>query len=421
MIKTKNRIIQDDFDIEKYRHLTEERKQLEDFSACNEIPLLWEKAKNYSVYDDSGNKFIDMTSGIFVANAGHSNSLIKKAIRNCLKDDLLFSFNYNTKIRIEFIKYLLSISPKYFNKVILMNSGSEATDTAYKLIKMWAKKNKKKYILTFRGSYHGRSLGSCLLSKGKEYSEWSGVKDDDVIFIDFPKENDKFESNMLPQANEIAAVFLEGYQGWSAEFYSKSYIQDLYKYAKKNNILIVFDCVQSGIYRTGKLYNYMHYEGVIPDIICVAKGISSSLPLAAVISRSDIIDIERDMDYSGTHSGNCLCLYAALANLKFLQDINFQEKLKKRIEVFVEIKKLEKYEIVRKVNVVGMVCGILFDTEEVATKIVYKCIENGILPVWTGKSSIKLGPPLIIPISAIKEAIDVIKKIIKEYNIKNVI
>ena len=292
MIKTKNRIIQDDFDVEQYRYLTEERKTLEDYSACYEIPLLWEKAKDFSVYDDSGNKWIDMTSGIFVCNSGFSNFKIKKAIRNCLNNDLLFSFVYNTKIRIEFVKYLLSISSKYFNKAILLNSGSEATDTAYKLIKIWSKKNKKKYILTFNGSYHGRSLGSCLLSKSKEYSEWSGFKDDDVIFIDFPKENDKFDSNMLPQTNEIAAFFLESYQGYSAEFYSESYIQDLYNYAKKNNILVVFDEIQSGFYRCGKLYNYMFYKGIEPDIICLGKGISSSLPLAAVLSRADIIDID---------------------------------------------------------------------------------------------------------------------------------
>ena len=183
MIKTKNRIIQDDFSVKWYRHLTLQRKQLEDYSACFEIDLLWEKAKDFSVYDDSGNKFIDMTSGIFVANAGHSNPLIKKAIKDCLKKDLLYSFCYNTKIRIEFLNYLFSISPKYFNKAVLMNSGSEAVEIAYRLIKTWGRERNKKYIVSFEDSYHGRGLAGCLLSRNNEYSGWSNVKDDVIFFV----------------------------------------------------------------------------------------------------------------------------------------------------------------------------------------------------------------------------------------------
>jgi 4-aminobutyrate aminotransferase / (S)-3-amino-2-methylpropionate transaminase / 5-aminovalerate transaminase len=414
MIKTKNRLIQENFDVEQYRDLTEKRKLIEDFSACYEIPLLWDKAKNFSIFDNLGNKWIDMTSGIFVANAGHANSWIKKAIQKCLKKDLLYSFCYNTEIRIEFIEYLLSISPSYFNKVVLMNSGSESVDVAYRLIKTWGKKRNKHTIISFGDSYHGRGLAGSLLSRNKKYSEWSGVEDK-IYFLRGEKTfEEEIKSILNPET--IAAFFIEAYRGWDVSFLSEKYMEDLVFYAKKNNILICIDEIQSGFYRVGKLYSYMRYgEYLRPDIICLGKGISSSLPLAAVLSNSDIIDIDKTMDLSGTHPGDPICLYAALANLKFLQEKDFQQNLEKKIELFKDVKKLEKYSIVEKVNVDGLVAAVVFHKKENADKVIYECINNGVLPVYTNRNSMKIGPPLTISITAIKEAFSVFEEVIIKY------
>src|SRR3989338_9495074 len=103
-----------------------------------------------------------MTSGIFVANAGHANPAVKNAIRNQLNSDLLFSYNYPTAIRQKFLTKLLSISPPHFDKALLLNSGSEAVGASYKLIKLWAKKHSRKYIITFKGNYHGQGLSNDL-------------------------------------------------------------------------------------------------------------------------------------------------------------------------------------------------------------------------------------------------------------------
>ena len=158
------------------------------------------------MYDKKGNKWIDFSSGIFVTNAGHSNPKIKKAIKKQLNNNLLFSYQYYTNIRKNFVRKLLSISPPHLEKVVLLNSGSEATDAAYRLIKLWAKKNNKKYIVSFNGSYHGRVLGSDLICGKKDSTSWSNVIDDDIVFLDFPyNKNDKFDSNLLPPSNEIAA------------------------------------------------------------------------------------------------------------------------------------------------------------------------------------------------------------------------
>src|SRR3989344_1566889 len=185
-IKTKYRNIKDNFSIDEQNDLQETITTLEPKSIQNTIKLTWDKAVDFSVFDEKGNQFIDMTSGIFASNAGHSNPAVKEAIKKQLDEDLIFAYNYPTKVKKQFLSKLLESSPKYFDKAILMNTGSDAVDIAYKLIKLYGNSKNKKYIITFNGSYHGRVLSGELLSGNKQRAEWSGVKDENVYFLDFP-------------------------------------------------------------------------------------------------------------------------------------------------------------------------------------------------------------------------------------------
>tara|TARA_R110002020_G_scaffold116549_1_gene267075 strand:+ start:4229 stop:5479 length:1251 start_codon:yes stop_codon:yes gene_type:complete len=412
MVKTKNREITDSFlfDIDSYR---KEKHKYEPSNIC-EMPIKWSRAENFNVYDDKGNKWIDTTSGIFVANSGHSNPKIKKAIKNQLDNNLMFAYQYNTDIRYKFVEKLLDISPNHFDKLVLLNSGSEATDAAYRLIKLWAKKNKKKYIVTFTGSYHGRVLGSDLMGGNKNSTDWSNMSDDEIIFLEFPYEEQELNLNDLPPLNEIAAFFLETYQGWGACFYPQRYIDKLYKISKENNILFCFDEVQSGFYRMGTLYGYQTYGNYEPDLITVGKGLTSSLPLSAVISRKEIIDIDSSANLSSTHAGNTVCCAAGLANLEFLTEESFQSELREKCEYFeAKCNSLLKYDIVTKVNVRGMVAGIILDDVDTTSKIVEKCIMDGILVMSTKRESVKLGPPLTITLDALKEVFEVLETYIR--------
>ena len=413
MIKTNHRYISDSFvfDIENYR---KEKHIYEPSNIC-EMPIKWDKAKDFYVFDDKGNKWIDMTSGIFVSNAGHSNERIKEAIKKQLDNDLLFAYQYNTNIRYQFVEKLLNISPKHFNKLVLLNSGSEATDAAYRLIKLWAKKNNKKYIVTFTGSYHGRVLGSDLIGGNKNSSDWSNMNDKDVFFLEFPYDEEELNIKDLPPLDEIAAFFLETYQGWGAWFYPQNYIDKLYQLSRENNILFCFDEVQSGFYRMGTLYGYQTYGDYEPDLICVGKGITSSLPLSAVISRGEIIDADPTANLSSTHAGNTLCCAAAIANLEFLTDKLFQDDLKEKSEFFKnKCNELSKYSIVKTINVRGLLAGIILNDVEATNRIVENCIKGGILMMCTKRESIKLGPPLTITIDALTEMFGVLELNIKE-------
>ena len=414
MIKTTHRFIRSDFKL--YGNDKDKiRFKYESNSVKAQLPIVWSKAKNFNVYDKNGNKWIDLSSGIFVTNAGHSNPKIKKAIKKQLNNNLLYSYQYYTNIRKNFVRKLLSISPSHFEKVVLLNSGSEATDAAYRLIKVWAKKNNKKYIVSFNGSYHGRVLGSDLICGKKDSTDWSNVVDDDIVFLDFPyKKDDKFDAKLLPPANEIAAFFIETYQGRTAQMYPKPYIEELYRFAKENGSLVCFDEIQAGFYRMGKLYGYMTYGNFKPDLLCLGKGITSSLPLSAVIATKELIDVDLSTNLSSTHAGNALCCASGLANLKFLTNNKFQKSFQKRSKIFEErIKGLEKYGCISYVNIRGMVAGVIFKDPKVADKVVELLVTNGVFPVNTWSDSIKLGPPLTISEEAIHEAIDVFEESIK--------
>ena len=394
----------------------------EPISARNSIPLTWKRASDFSVFDDHENKWIDFTSGIFVTNAGHANPQIIKAIEDQLHSELLFSYNYPTEIKRDFIKKLMEISPSYFEKIALLMTGSEAVDLAYKLVKEWGNKKDRKYIITFKGSYHGRGLSNDFICGSKEKAKWSGMEDDGVIFLDFPYDSSaQFDASVLPDANSIACFFLETFQGWGAWFYPDKFLKDLYAFARKAGALVCFDEMQAGFYRLGKTFGYMTYGDYLePDLICVGKGMTSSLPVAGVLARREIMDIEASADMHGTHSGNTLCCAAGLANISYLSNPAFVQQLQEKIILFErELNSFIDFELVTAINVRGLIAGIIFQDASDATNIVKKCIEQGVLPVCTNRNSIKLAPPLTINCDALAEGLGVIKKIIAEYRRRN--
>lgn len=355
--------------------------------------ITWKDAYGHTIKDDKGKKYIDLTSGIFVTNAGHSNPAIVKAIR---EQELLFAYHYPTAIKDKFLKKLREISPPHFKNIILRNTGSEAMEVAYRILK----ETGRKYIISFKGSYHGSGLGGQLLA-GK--AGWSGIKDN-IHIIDFPYGEEQFYPSKLPQGDQIAGIVLETFQGWGAWFYPKEFIQDLCKYAKSYGILVCFDDMQGGFYRLGTLYGYMIYGYIEPDILCLGKGFTSSLPLAAVLTNQDT-DIMH-----GTQSANPVCLAAALANIEFLEKYSKTEKFKHIQRVFKE--EIEAIGWHTEVNYKGMIAGIIFKDEKTATSVVNECIKRGVLLVHTGRESIKIGPPLIITEKALRKALKVVRDVI---------
>jgi len=381
--------------------------------------LVWDHADKCTVYSDN-KSYIDFTSGIFVTNSGHST--ISKYITEQAKKGLIYSYAYPTEIKAKFIKKFMETVPSYLEKVSLANTGAEAVEVACKLMRLAQVKRNQwggKVIVSIRDCMHGKSF---LGEKLKGINEWALAHDPDFFRIwSFPSKESNFledianlTGKMAP--DNIAGIILESYRGWNAKFMPKKYVKDIFKFAKKFNIMVCFDEVQGGFWRTGKLFAYQHYE-VEPDLVCVGKGLGGGVPISAVLGKAKILDLADDL--TSTFSGNPISCAGALGNLIELEKLD-HNVLKETSSILVQ--RLEefkrKYSIVKEVHSKGLLASIIFPKTHIATEIYHKALKKGLLVVVTGRHSIKIGPPLIITKDEITKGLNILEEIIKELNNK---
>jgi 4-aminobutyrate aminotransferase-like enzyme len=439
-VKTIHRSMQGSFPHPNSIDILNDLANFESRSMHGQMPVVWSSASDYQVFDPYGNIWIDFTSTIFVANAGHAHPHIKKALMDMIKNNLLHAYNYPTEIRSKFLKKLIEVTPDYFEKAYLMSSGTEATECLIKLMRMYGKKTgkKKSGIISFQGAYHGRTMGAAQIGGTEQSQEWIGYKDPNVFQIPFPYEwglngvspKEKFYQDINVLINDgvnfekdICGIILESYIGWSAGFIPKDYIQEMSKFCRQNRILLAFDEIQGGFGRTGKWFVYEHYD-VEPDLIACGKGISSSLPLSAVLGKSEIMDLPEVGSMSSTHSANPLSCAAGLANLEVLCSENLIEASREKGEFLrkrlLDIqKKSEGY--IKEVTGKGLLAALIFQNPEnnspetlLPSFVCEKAMESGLLLIHTGRESIKIAPPFTIPLDALEEGLCVLESIILE-------
>lgn len=421
-IQTKNRRILTDIPSPETVNILKSCLENEPESMNDQLPIVWNSAEDFNVYDVSGNKWIDFTSSIFVANVGHSNKEIINSIKKSLDKKLLNSYYYATEERANFTNYLIKIIPSNFDKIFFLSTGSEAVEAA---IKMSIKFTNKKKIISFVNSFHGKTMGSCFVGGKFESQKWLPV-DTFVKHLDFPSDEfikktnlsefeyfEKFKKTLNP--TEYAAIIFEPYQGWSAEFLSKTFVKLLREWCTEHKILMICDEIQSGFGRTGKLFAYEHFD-IVPDIITCAKGISSSLPLSTVITNSKIIGSE--MSFNSTHGGNPVAVNASYASLRYLVDNNLiYESERKGLILKKELEKWqkEKPKNIRKINCRGLLAGVFVESPDgnnidFVDKIIEQSMFLGLLSIRTQSGTLKIGPPLTISDDALIEGIEILKE-----------
>lgn len=418
------------------------KKELLKYEAKGMFPkhyTIWEKAQNSTVQDHKKKNYIDFTSTIFVANIGHGNRSFVNSLIKTIKKPLIHSYNNPHKLRLKYSKSLINFLGEKNKRVILLSGGSETTECALKLMRVYGSKIKKKRlgIITLKGNWHGRTMGSQMMSDNEQQKKWIGFKDPNIFFLDFPypwKKNYKknFFLNSLKKLKnkinfkkDICGIMLETFQGWGAIFYPKNYIKDISNFCKKNKILLCFDEMQSGFGRTGKKFGYMHYN-VKPNIICCGKGMGSGFPLSGVIGDKKVINISPQGTLGSTHSGNPLACAAGLATLNELK----QKKLIQKSKILGNIlqKKLNEIKIKNKkyissIQGKGLIAAIILKTKnnnlygtKVANQIWNFCKMNGLLLVNTGRESIKIGPPLTISKKNLLKGIEILNKAFTNLN-----
>ncbi len=431
IIKTKNIFIKTAIPAPGTFELFKKLSQVESRSMHGQLPIAWSKAENFSIYDLAGNKFIDFTSTIFVANTGHSNSRVKKYIQQALNTNLIHSYAYINKIRADYLKKLIKFAGKGFEKAFLMSAGTEATEAAFKLMRMNGQKIKKRRlgILCFEGNWHGRTMASQMMSGNKKQKDWIGYHDKDIHHIPFPYPwliNNANEEEFLEKSinklkkkinlkKDLCGVMIETFQGWGALFYPKKYIKLLAKICKKNNILITFDEMQAGFGRTGKNFGFQHYD-ILPDLICCGKGMGGGVALSGVIGKKKIMDLPETGNMSSTNSANPIACKAGMAVIEEIEKKKLIAKAKQNgYLLHKNLTKISKsfpklFNIYGKGLIAAMVFSKSNDIDEKLKNFVELCMKDGLLLVYTGRESVKIGPPLTITQDAINEGSQIIGK-----------
>lgn len=406
-------------------------------STHEQPPVIWDKAYGFQVFDPFGNIFLDFSSGVLVANCGHSHPKVVRAIRREVDRGLLHSYCFANAARERLLRKLREISPPELSRYYLLSTGSETIETLIKLCRQWgrAKSNNRKIkIISFENNFHGRTLGAQQSGGIKPLKDWIVNLDKDFIQVPFPDgiyctdtSFDVFLTSLQSKGvdpADVAGVLVETYQGGIVSFAPKEYMQALRNWCNKHDILLLFDEVQAGFGRTGKWWGFQHYE-IVPDLIACGKGISGGLPVSAVIGRNTIMQQFDAGAMTTTHGGNPICCAAAAASIEVLQ----KEKLVKNAQTMGKLlaRELDKIFVlasdrIRAVCSHGLVAGIHIKKEnsdepdgELAKKIVNECVQNGLLmfaPVGPGGATLKICPPLCINKPALREGLKVIREAI---------
>jgi len=435
-VKTKFRTIRTQLPVPESIHTFEALSLSEPRSMMGQPPIIWDKAEGFQVHDKWGNRWIDWSSGVLIANAGHGRKEIIRGLEEVLKKKLLSTYVFVHEKRVELVKMLQEISPdptRYL--VFLLTTGSEATENCIKLARTYALEKhgpEKRYMVSFNNAFHGRTLGAQLAGGIPKLKNWiidegrtfiqvpfpDGYKNEDTYFDLFLASLEK--QNIRP--DEIAGVITETYQGGGPDFLPVEYARKLEDFCRKYDIVTIYDEIQSGFGRTGKMFAYEHY-GVKPDLVACGKGITSSLPLAAVIGRKDILELYPPGSMTSTHSGSPLPVVAAIESLKIIQKEQLAERALRMGDILMPgLKRIrEKYpDVLGCLHGKGLVAGIQVVKKgtkdpdpETAFKINEKCFQKGLLmfaPVGPGGECLKISPPLVITEEALKESLEVFEE-----------
>lgn len=393
-------------------------------------PVVWHRAEGFQVEDPWGNRWIDWSSGVLIANAGHGRREIAEAIAEQARASLLTSFSFVNEPRAALAARLVELLPDPLKKVFLYSVGSEAVECALKLCRTYGVKTggrSKHIIVSFENGFHGRTLGAQQAGGIPEQKQWIVNLDPGFVQVPFPdafrsRETsfESFERALREQKIEpqnVAGVILETYQGGSAAFAPVAYMRSLRQWCSGHKALLVCDEIQAGFGRTGTLWGFEHY-GIVPDLAVFGKGISGSLPLSAVAGRPDVLDLYPPLSMTSSHAGNPVCCAAALASLDLIVNERLAERARESGAVLHDRLNAMKNRfpqigcVAGKGLVAGVACirpGTTEPAGDLAFDVVRGAFERGVLmfaPVGPGSATIKICPPLVITRDALIESLE---------------
>ena len=375
------------------------------------LPIAITKGKGCYVYDTEGRKYLDMIGGIAVNCLGYGNPKLVSAISKQAKDIIHVSNYYHIPQKSE-LAYRICRS-SFADKVFFCNSGAEANEAAIKLARsyFYYKSVNKYEIITADMSFHGRTMGTIAATGQEKFSKPFAPNVPGFVHVPF-NDIDAMTDAVNPRT---AAIMLELIQGESGVHPAdKEYIIEVKKLCQEKGILLIFDEVQTGVGRTGKMFCYQNY-GVTPDIMTLAKGLGGGVPIGAMCCTNEVATGFKVGDHGSTFGGNPLACAAGNAVMEVFEEQGIIDNVRDvSDDLFDKLNKLRaKYNCIRSVRGMGLLIGIEFDDTITAQGMREQLMIMGFLVSAIGKSTIRLAPPLIITKQQAGSFIKALDKILK--------
>jgi ornithine--oxo-acid transaminase len=383
------------------------------------LPVVIEKGEGVYVWDVEGKKYFDFLSAYSAVNQGHCNPRIVKAMTEQAKTLTLTSRAFYSKALSLFTQYITNLFG--YDKVLMMNSGAEAVETALKLARKWAYEVKgipqyEAKIITCENNFHGRTITIVSFSTDPEANTNFGPFTPG--FITIPYNNPSALEEALKEPN-VAAFLVEPIQGEAGVMVpDDGYLKTCYDLCKKNNVLFIADEIQTGLARTGKMLA-CDYENIHPDILILGKALSGGMmPISAVLANDEIMLTIKPGQHGSTFGGNPLACTIATEALNVLIDEKLADRAAKHGELLrSELKKMQKeFEVLKIVRGKGLLNAIVVEPKngKEAWDLCLKMAEYGLLAKPTHQHIIRFAPPLIITEEQILESLDIIKRALKD-------
>lgn len=370
-----------------------------------------EKAEGSYLYGPQGQKYLDLVSGFNVSNIGHRHPKVIEAIQAQLEKYLHVTVygEFVQAPQVQFATKLLENLPSSFGSVYLTNSGTEAVEGSMKIAKRFTG---RRQIIAAKNAYHGSTQGALSLIGGTKYQEAYAPLLPEIDFIEF---------NNVPDLENItdktAAVIVEAIQGEAGvRVPSAAYMQALRAKCTEVGALLLFDEIQTGFGRTGKLFAFEHFD-IAPDILMLAKGIGGGMPLGAFVSSKEIMDVIKDNPMLGhitTFGGHPVSCAAALTSLEVILDEKLVEGVAEKARLFRQELAHPKIKEIRGLGL--MMCLQIENFDQVYNVSKY-CADNGVMIDWYlhCETALRVAPPLTISEDEIREACKVIKTAIDKF------
>ncbi|MEM3709658.1 MAG: aspartate aminotransferase family protein, partial [Nitrososphaerales archaeon] len=363
------------------------------------LPIVVVKGQGAILWDINGKEYIDCMGGYGVAIVGHCNKKVIEAINEQSKKLIICHGSLYNDTRANLLEKIVKIAPKGLNNVYLSNSGAEAVECALKLARKYS--GKPEVIAMTRG-YHGKTLGALSATWNQKYRSPFLPLLPNVKFAPFG-EAEKIRDIIT---EKTGAIIVEPIQGESGIYVAPDgFLKEIREICDERNIVLIFDEIQTGFGRTGKMWACEHWN-VVPDIICLAKGIAGGLPLGATLAKKEIMSSFKTGEHTSTFGGNPLSCAAASATIDYILEEKLVDRaanlgaiFKKRLE---SIK--ENHRIVRDVRGLGLMLGmeLRFDIRN----LLLRGIDKGLIMLYSGKNILRFLPPLVINEEQIHKAMD---------------